>query len=234
MSGLRGDVQVPIFIPQGRASRARLAPVNERTPPAPTPAPVEVTTWYLDMTSPGQLRPARSPDPALGAQLLRARIPLPEYSRFLYTAVGGDWHWTDRLAWTYRDWMAWLDREALATWVLHVQGTPAGYVELEGQVQGDVEVAYFGLLPAFTGRGLGGHLLTEAVRRAWDSGTTWAQAGPPARRVWVHTCSLDGPAALANYEARGFTVYDVRMQVEHVPPQPPGPWPGADRRRPWD
>jgi hypothetical protein len=28
-------------------------------------------------------------------------------------------------------------------------------------------------------------------------------------RVWVHTCSRDHPAALANYQARGMRVYRV-------------------------
>ena len=60
---------------------------------------------------------------------------------------------------------------------------------------GSVEIAYFGLLPEFIGRGYGKHLLTEAVERAWSAG---------ARRVWLHTCSLDDPAALPNYRARGF------------------------------
>ena len=42
-------------------------------------------------------------------------------------------------------------------------------------------------------------LLSAGVQRAWDRG---------ARRVWVHTCTLDGPNALANYCARGFRVFD--------------------------
>ena len=28
-------------------------------------------------------------------------------------------------------------------------------------------------------------------------------------RVWVHTCTLDGPHALANYQARGLVTYKV-------------------------
>ena len=29
------------------------------------------------------------------------------------------------------------------------------------------------------------------------------------KRVWVHTCNLDHPKALANYQARGMVVYKV-------------------------
>ena len=96
--------------------------------------------------------------------------------------------------------------------------TPAGYIELEAQADDNNEIAYFGLLPAFTGQRLGGYLLSEGVAHAWANG---------ARRVWVHTCNLDGPTALANYQARGFRVYDQRFQWQDLPMIPPGPWPGA-------
>ena len=36
-----------------------------------------------------------------------------------------------------------------------VDGVPAGYFELDDQ-DGDIELAYFGLLPGFIGLGLGG------------------------------------------------------------------------------
>ena len=73
-------------------------------------------------------------------------------------------------------------------------------------------------MPAFIGRGLGGYLLGEGIARAWAAG---------ARRVWVHTCSLDGPAALANYEARGMVQYHVEHRDIADPGQADGPWPGA-------
>jgi GNAT superfamily N-acetyltransferase len=179
----------------------------------------EVTTWYLEMLSPGRLRMAERP--RTDARVERADIPSPELSRFLYTAVGGDWYWIDRLDWDYARWLAYLDRPAVETLVLYVSGTPAGYVELEVQPDDNVEVAYFGLLPQFIGEGLGGYLLTAGVASAWDQG---------ARRVWVHTCSLDGPNALANYLARGFSQYDQRIGWVELPNATPGPWPGASVR----
>ncbi len=66
----------------------------------------------------------------------------------------------------------------------------------------EVEIAYFGLLPDFIGRGLGGALLTSAIENAW----TWS---PTPSRIWVHTCNRDHPFALANYQARGFAIYKV-------------------------
>ena len=72
------------------------------------------------------------------------------------------------------------------------RGDRAGYYELSEDDDG-VQVAYFGLLGAFHGQGLGGFLLTHALRRGFEL----------APRVWLHTCTLDGPAALPNYRARG-------------------------------
>src|SRR4051794_29395902 len=92
---------------------------------------VEVVTTYLEMRAPGELR--RSPVPSPEPAFVHAREPLPELNRFLYTAVGGDWYWRDRLGWRYERWLRWLDRPELETWVLHANGTPAGYVELERQ-----------------------------------------------------------------------------------------------------
>jgi GNAT superfamily N-acetyltransferase len=148
----------------------------------------------------------------------RADFPSPELSRFLYTAVGGQWYWIDRLSWDFARWLAYLDRPAVETLVLYVAGTPAGYVELEVQEDDNVEVAYFGLLPRFIGMRLGGYLLSAGVQRAWQHG---------ARRVWVHTCSLDGPNALANYHSRGFRVYHQKTDWLLLPATTPGPWPGA-------
>jgi GNAT superfamily N-acetyltransferase len=177
---------------------------------------VEVTTWYLEMQAPEQL--VRVAAPLLEARVERADIPSPELNRFLYTAVGGNWYWIERLGWDYARWLAYLDRPAVETLVLYVSGTPAGYVELEVQPEDNVEVAHFGLLPRFIGQGLGGFLLGVGVERAWAQG---------ARRVWVHTCSLDGPHALANYTARGFRVYRESVDLLELPEQTPGPWPNA-------
>jgi ribosomal protein S18 acetylase RimI-like enzyme len=175
-----------------------------------------VTTYYLEMTSPAQLRPKR----ALRTDLVLGRVltPQPELNRFFYTAVGGGWYWYERLPWTYADWRKYLDRAELQTWVLSASGVPAGYFELEAQAGGDIEIVYFGLLPAYVGQGLGGHLLTCAVEQAWALNV---------RRVWLHTCTLDHPQALANYAARGFQVTRQETTDLVLPPQPLGPWPGA-------
>src|SRR5262245_57300024 len=154
---------------------------------------IEFRQFFLEMTAPGDLRPARSARPDVS--VARVGTPMPELNRFFYTAIGGGYYWLDRLPWTYQRWLEYLARPELETWVLSVAGVPAGYFEMEAQPGGDAQIVYFGLLPAFIGQGLGGHLLTVAVERAWQR---------RARRVWVDTCTLDHPAALVHYQARGF------------------------------
>jgi GNAT superfamily N-acetyltransferase len=161
---------------------------------------VDVVRTYLEMTEPGALRPAPPPADLAGAARLERRVAprVAEY-RDLYRAVGERYHWRDRLAWSDAQLAAYLADPDVALWVLDVGGEPAGYFELHRtQPAGDVELVYFGLTAPFIGRGLGKYLLTRAVEEAWRT--------PGAARVWLHTCTLDDPAALPNYLARGFAV----------------------------
>ena len=171
------------------------------------PAQEEVTRTYLEMTSPAELRPARSAEAGVRVEQVDG-CPASFY-RYLYAEVGRAYRWVDRLGWTDDEIRRHLDDPAISLWLLSVRRAPAGYFELKAGTDGSVEIAYFGLLPEFIGRGYGKHLLTEAAERAW--------ALAP-RRVWLHTCSLDDPAALPNYRARGFRpfreeTYFVRRPV---------------------
>jgi ribosomal protein S18 acetylase RimI-like enzyme len=151
------------------------------------------TTYTLEMSEPGQLRPKLLELP--GLRIERVRTPCPEYNKFLHVVVGAPWRWGGRSDWGEKQWRAHVGRDELETWVMYRDGTPAGYFELERNPAGDAQILVFGLLPQFVGQGLGGHLLTKAVQRAFASG---------ANRVWLQTCSHDHPHALKNYQARGF------------------------------
>lgn len=177
---------------------------------------VDVVTTFLEMRSPADLRPAQRKVNDFSA--IRVGEPSPEYARFLYTAIGGYWYWTDRLAWTYGEWLGHVTRSDVEIWVGYVNGAPCGYFELEAGTGSAFQILYFGLLPGFIGRGLGGQLLTAAIERAWAAG---------AHRVWVHTCTLDGAVALANYQARGFRIFKQNTESRELADTPPGPWPGA-------
>ncbi len=161
----------------------------------------EVTTYYLQTLSPGEL--VASPQPA-GFDLRECVTQLPEFNRFLYELIGNRWHWQDKLVWSESDWRRYIGRENLRTWVVFEGATPAGYYELEKQDDNRVEIAYFGLVPVFIGRGLGGFLLSSAIENGWSWGAT---------SIIVNTCTLDHPAALHNYQARGMKIY--RRETEN-------------------
>ena len=156
---------------------------------------VDVTRTYVQMLHPADLRPAGgSPDVVVE----RAEPCPPGLYRFLYGEVGRRYRWVDRLPWSDTEITAHLAQPGISIWTLRQDSTIGGFFELVRHQDDSVEIAYFGLLDAFLGRGLGKYLLTEAVTRAWQPGT---------RRVWLHTCTLDHPAALPNYLARGFRAY---------------------------
>ncbi len=174
-----------------------------------------VTITYLEMTSPEEAVPYRG---ERRLEVRRAEVPCPELNRFFYVAVGSEWWWHERTGWGRDRWLEWVDRPELETWIGYFSGTPVGYFELEVQPGDEVQLAYFGLLPSFIGKGLGAELLYTAVERAWQVAK---------RRVWVHTCTLDHPAALPNYEARGFRIYATEAMVEELPERKPGMWPSG-------
>jgi GNAT superfamily N-acetyltransferase len=160
---------------------------------------------YLEMRDPSQLVHASLPDAHWRVE--RALDCPPSVWRFLYTEVGREHHWVDRLPWSADEIRAYLADPSVSLWLMTVWGAPAGYFELRRDAESGIEIAYFGLLKEFHGRGLGGHLLTQAVQRAWEAGAT---------RVWVHTSSLDHPAALPNYLKRGFSVYKTEQYIVSV------------------
>ena len=165
---------------------------------------LEVTRTYLRMTDPSQLVPASLADPRL--RIDRVHECPASFFRYLYAEVGRAYHWVDRLGWGDEQVRARLARPGVQLFLLTCAGAPAGYYELERHPDGSVEIAYFGLLPEFLRRGFGAHLLTDAVRRAFSLDATY---------VWLHTCTLDDPAALPNYRKRGFEPFrSERYTVE--------------------
>jgi len=161
--------------------------------------PIEVTRTYLEMTDPAQRHPARDAAAEAGGLRIERMESVPaSFYRYLYAEVGRDYHWVDRLAWSDHEIREHLAQAGLSVWLMSFRAAPAGYFELARGADESTEIAYFGLLPDFHGRGWGKHLLTVATEEAWKGG---------ARRVWLHTCTLDHPGALPNYRARGFVPY---------------------------
>jgi GNAT superfamily N-acetyltransferase len=169
---------------------------------------IETVVTYLEMTEPPRHAPAGVPRP--GLEIRHARACTVFFYRSLYDAVGGPWTWTERRLLPDDELGRILADPRVEVHVLRADGAPAGYVELDRRREPDIEIAYFGLLPAFIGQGLGRYLLDWAVARAW-------RAGPA--RICPHTCALDHPRALAVYEAAGFRAYRSRRERVAAPPR---------------
>lgn len=171
---------------------------------------IETVITYLEMTDPPTSPPPAPP--SVGVTLLKADEPAVSFYRFLYNAVGGDWLWYERRE---------MDDEALAAiigspdvevYVLRVGGVPAGYGELDYREKPHMELAYFGLMPEFIGRGLGRFLLRSMIDQAWTR--------HHPKRLWVHTCTLDHPGALGLYQRQGFVPYKQETEIIDDPRLP--------------
>lgn len=154
------------------------------------------TTWRLELISRDQLQPKGTDRTDLRVEKLG--LADPEFNRFMHDSVGADFLWGGRHGWGEKEWTDFVDRENFQTWVFYVNGSIAGYSELDQErSSGAVRIHTFGLRKPFIGQGLGGYFLTQAVLRAWDMGATM---------VWLTTCSHDHPLALQNYLGRGFAI----------------------------
>ncbi len=162
----------------------------------------EITVHYLEMTNPdkGGLK-------SLPVDLCVEEACIKQYkvNRMLYDLVGEGWQWNDKADWTPEKWKHYSESDALRTWIATHRGSIAGYFELQKLDAATNEIAYFGLAEKFIGRGYGGSLLSEAIRQAW----LWGDV----ERIIVNTCTHDHPNALANYKARGFSVYQEKTEV---------------------
>ncbi len=116
-------------------------------------------TTYLEMFAP----PAANLPPLPGTRIERLHAPTAEGYRSLYNGVGRAFHWTDRNRMADDELLRIIQSDSVEIYVLYVDGEPAGYVELDRRIAGEVQIAYFGLFPAFIGKGLGKYFL------AWRS-----------------------------------------------------------------
>ena len=126
-----------------------------------------LVTTYLEMPSADQLRPKRA-----GARFqIREKTERDwRFNRDLYFCVGEQWAWIDKRSWTDDQWKEYATAAELRTFAGYYDDALAGYYELRRDGEGGIEIAYFGLLPEWIGRGLGGALLTGAIEGAWGHG----------------------------------------------------------------
>jgi GNAT superfamily N-acetyltransferase len=168
---------------------------------------IPVRTWYLETKIPPQGSP---PAFDLEVNIVHAVKPTISFYQFLYKEVGKGLSWYNRLLMFDDELLKIIHDEKVEIYVLWVNGVPSGFCELDYRKSNEVEIAYFGIMPEFRGRGLGPRFLQWNLHKAWSHNPS---------RVWLHTCELDDKAAMPMYLRAGFAQYDERMENQHIIPE---------------
>ena len=174
-----------------------------------TKPPIPITITKLEMKAkPAALRPQLRREHEHGrVMLLKVKQPPVHFYRYLYETVGKPHVWVERTRMSDEALGAIVQDPNVELYVLYCEGAPAGYAELDFRKMPEAELAYFGLIQDFLGRGLGSFLLATAIDIAWSK---------PIERLWVHTNTLDHPRALPLYQKMGFVPY-AQLKTEIVP-----------------
>lgn len=168
------------------------------------PGKIASVVTYLEMLE----RPPLANVPSSELQLRQVHTPDLDWYRALYRRVGAPWLWFSRLEMTDEQLAAVLHRPTTELFVCEREGREIGLAELDRSHFSDVETTSFALFPEAIGKGLGRPFMIQLLDRAWSKSAT---------RVWLHTCSLDGPAALSFYIKCGFRPYKRAIEVADDP-----------------
>jgi len=144
------------------------------------------------------LEPPQFDIPESTLRLRRVAEPTLDQYRALFRKIGAPWLWFSRLALSDTDLAAIIGHPEVHLYEVAAVEAVVGMLELDFREPGQCELAFVGLVPGLSGQGHGRWLLAHAVRLAWRDGV---------KRVHVHTCTLDHPAAVAAYRRAGFVPY---------------------------
>ena len=191
------------------------------------PGKIASVVTYLEMIEKPAERPLAAA-PMAGANDLRVRLkpvndPALDWYRALFRRAGAQWLWFSRLEMSDADLAAVLNRSTTELFMAESEPGEIGMAELDRSKPPEVEIASFALFEEAIGRGLGRQFMAALLEKAWTGAT---------KRVWLHTCTLDGPAALGFYMKCGFRPYKRAIEVaddprlrgilpEHAAPQVP-------------
>ena len=128
--------------------------------------------------------------------------------RAIFRRVGEDWLWCSRLVMSDEELRTTLETPQVEVYVPHLEGCPAGLLELDFRKHGECELAFFGLVKEMIGQGLGRRLMNDAIGLAFAK---------PIRRFFVHTCTFDHPGAVDFYRRSGFRPYALGVEVLEDP-----------------
>jgi len=163
---------------------------------------------YLEMVErPPSERPATARDDAR-VRLKPVRDPALDWYRALFRRAGAQWLWFGRLQMNDEQLQAVLRRPTTELFLAEGEAGEIGMADLDRSQTPDVEIVSFALFEEAIGRGLGWPFMAAVLEKAWSGAT---------KRVWLHTCTLDGPAALGFYMKCGFRPYKRAVEVADDP-----------------
>jgi GNAT superfamily N-acetyltransferase len=168
------------------------------------PGKIASIVTYLEMLK----RPALADVSASTVQLRPVRNPQPDWYRAIFRRAGAQWLWFSRLEMTDKQLAAVLQNPDVEFFLAESAGREIGIAELDRSQPPNVEITSFALFSEAIGKGLGRPLIAQLLARAWT---------PATMRVWLHTCNLDGPAALSFYMKCGFRPYKRAIEVADDP-----------------
>ncbi|WHO38247.1 GNAT family N-acetyltransferase [Sphingobium sp. AP49] len=165
------------------------------------PREIATIVTHLEMRE----RPKPAPIPPAPLRLVPWKTPDLAAYRTLFRRVGEPWLWFSRLVMPDGQLAAILHNPAVEIYaVTDPRGIEVGLLELDFRNPSECELAFFGLVPSLNGQGFGKWLMGQAKSLAWRKGV---------ERFWVHTCTLDSPAALGFYIKAGFIPYGREIET---------------------
>lgn len=168
------------------------------------PGKIANVVTFLERTEPP------TAPPSFRSDLSIRRVPNPTVAWFraLYRNIGEDWLWfsaavmpDDRLA-------AYIAGPTVEILALARDGEDIGLAEIDYASDGEAEIVTFGVIGPAVGTGAARHLIEHTLAHAFR---------PGVRRVWLHTCTFDHPAAMRFYLRRGFRAYKRAIEVVDDP-----------------
>lgn len=169
------------------------------------PGKVATVVTHLEMRTKAAPRPSELPD---GWVIERVETPDLNWFRTLFRKVGEDYLWFSRLKLDDAALTAELTHPEIELFTLRNGDDFGGLLELTYREMPRCEVAFFGVIPELVGTTAARCLMNFAIERAWSR---------PIDHLYLHTCTLDSPKALAFYRRSGFVPTRYEIEIDDDP-----------------
>jgi GNAT superfamily N-acetyltransferase len=176
------------------------------------PGKIANVVTFFEMTE----RPAQAAPAPAGLAIAPVVDPAMGWYRALYRRIGEDLLWFSRATMPEAELAAVLARPSTVVLALYRDGDTIGMVELDYGAAGEVEIVTFGVVPEATGTGAARALMAATLAHVFHGSI---------RRLWLHTCTFDHPAAVRFYRRQGFRAFKFAIEVSddpratgHLPP----------------